>query len=256
MSVKTTEKADPVTPANLSHTRIWDELKMTDPKQTKPFSRAGGFKGTATKPIWTSLRMTEYFGPCGIGWGMDKPEHTTLLANTEGLVFCTTGLWYIDPATGERGQVYGVGGDKFLISQSNGLRTSDEAFKAAYTDALSNAMKQIGVCADIHMGLFEDNKYVSEARAEYAEDPQTAAPLPAPVPPVAPLPEVDEMTAEAIIQAVQGATAVEGISLIINGTALQKMKALKEKLPAKYAEVIAEAGKRKKQLTPTEGTSS
>ena len=225
---------------------------MTDPKQTKPFSRAGGFKGTATKPIWTSLRMTEYFGPCGIGWGMDKPEHTTLFANNEGLVFCTTGLWYVDPTTGVRGQVFGVGGDKFLIAQSNGLRTSDEAFKAAYTDALSNAMKQIGVCADIHMGMVEDNKYVSAVRAEY-EEGQAAVPAPPPPPP---LPEVDEMTAEAIMQAVQQATTVEGISLIINGTSLQKMKALKEKLPAKYDEVIAVAGKRKRQLTLKEGTAA
>ena len=46
-------------------------------------------------------------------------------------------------------------------------QSDDEAFKKAYTDALSNAMKFIGVAADVHMGLFDDNKYVQEVRSEF-----------------------------------------------------------------------------------------
>ncbi len=109
--------------------------------------------------------MTEMFGPCGIGWGPDRPEYQVVPAEEEILVFCTVGLWYID--NGEKAQVFGVGGDKLLIKGSNGTRTSDEAFKAAYTDALGNAMKFIGVAADVHMGLFDDNKYVQEMKNEF-----------------------------------------------------------------------------------------
>ena len=32
--------------------KIWDSLKKTDPKHTKPFKRAGGFSGTAVAPIY------------------------------------------------------------------------------------------------------------------------------------------------------------------------------------------------------------
>jgi hypothetical protein len=49
---------------------LWDRLGKTDPKHTKGFSRAGGFKGTAIKPIYTTQKMTEEFGPAGKGWGM------------------------------------------------------------------------------------------------------------------------------------------------------------------------------------------
>lgn len=160
--------------------RIWNALSKTDPKHTKPFSRAGGFKGTATKPIWLTMRLTEKFGPCGIGWGMGQPEFQTVTAGDEILVFCTVALWYRE---GEAlGTVYGVGGDKVLGKNKYGPFTNDEAFKASYTDALSNAMKQIGVAADIHMGLFEDQKYLREVTQEFAEEQRTPAPPPSPPP--------------------------------------------------------------------------
>lgn len=163
-----------------SNRRIWDALGKTDPAHTKGFQRSGGFKGTAIKPMYCNQRMTEFFGPCGIGWGPGEPKFETREANNECLVFCTVALWYMEGDI--KGTVYGVGGDKYLISQTSGLRTSDEAFKAAYTDALGNGMKLIGVAADVHMGLFDDSKYVRETAAEFAagqsapaQQPQRAA---------------------------------------------------------------------------------
>lgn len=155
---------------NLRH---WDALSRTDPKHTKPFDR-GRFKGTATKPIWNERLMTEHFGPAGIGWGMDKPEFTLIPAGDELAVFCTVALWYRDGEA--RGEVYGVGGDKVLRIDRSGAFISDEAYKAAYTDALGNAFKHLGVNADIHMGRFEDHKYVRELREEFAEERSEPAP--------------------------------------------------------------------------------
>lgn len=150
--------------------RIWDALSKTDPKHTKPFNRAGGFKGTATKPIWLTMRLTEHFGPAGTGWGMTEPDFQVVPAGDEILVFCTVALWYGDLDH----RVYGVGGDKVMGKNKYGPFTNDEAFKASYTDALSNAMKQIGVAADIHMGLFDDQKYVREVTQEFADHPGSA----------------------------------------------------------------------------------
>lgn len=152
--------------------RIWDALSKTDPKHTKQFKRAGGFQGTATKPIWLNKRLTEHFGPCGTGWGMEKPEFEFVTAGNEILVFCTVALWYRETGAAEGMQsfVYGVGGDKVLGTNKYGPFTNDEAAKASYTDALSNAMKQIGVAADIHMGQFDDEKYVREMTREFAND--------------------------------------------------------------------------------------
>lgn len=153
---------------------IWGRLSKTDPAHTKKFARAGGFKGTAIKPIYTTHKMTEEFGPAGKGWGMGKPEFQVVAGNDgQVAVYCTVELWWNDPSDKDdysNNTVYGVGGDMVVVKQSSGLRTDDEAFKKAFTDAMSNAMKHIGMSADVHMGLFDDSKYVQEMQREFSED--------------------------------------------------------------------------------------
>jgi hypothetical protein len=165
------------------NTKIWDQLGRTDPKHTKQFQRAGGFKGTAIKPMFSYLRMTETFGPCGIGWGVGEPTFQVVPGSDgEVLVYCTASVWYCEGETMSR-TVYGVGGDKVVNKFSSGLKSDDEAFKKAFTDAVTNALKLIGVGADVHMGMFDDNKYVNTMRQEFAEE----SPLPmrpGPPPPV------------------------------------------------------------------------
>jgi hypothetical protein len=114
------------------------------------------------------MRLTEHFGPCGIGWGCDEPVFSIVPAGDEILVFCTLACWYMDD--GKRATVYGIGGDKILVKQQSGLRADDEAYKKAFTDALGNAFKHVGSGADVHMGLFEDSKYKAEVAAEFAEE--------------------------------------------------------------------------------------
>lgn len=150
----------------MGNTDLWDRLGKTDPKHTKGFKRAGGFSGTAIKPIYSYRRMTEEFGSCGEGWGVNEPTFQVLPgAEGEVLVYCTVSIWY-GPAPVR--VVYGVGGDKVITKFSSGLKSDDEAFKKAFTDAVTNALKLIGVGADVHMGLFEDNKYLSEVQQEFA----------------------------------------------------------------------------------------
>lgn len=188
---------------NLRH---WDALARTDPAHTKPFQRAGGFKGTAIKPIWSSKMMTAHFGPCGAGWGMEKPEFTTMPVGDEILVYCTVALWYREGES-EGNIVYGVGGDKVAVKRKDGrVDADDEAFKKAYTDALSNAMKQIGVGADVHMGLFDDAKYVNEMRKEFAEDD--------PPPPLSDLPQ-HRIVANAIKAAIDASPHLDALNILM-----------------------------------------
>lgn len=146
--------------------KIWDALAKTDPRHTKPFKRGGGFSGTAIKPIWIVKMLTEQFGPVGTGWGMNQPSFQVVPgADGEILVYCTVECWHTAPDN----TFYGVGGDKVVSKNKNGLFHDDEAFKKAFTDAVNNAFKFLGVGADVHMGLFDDDKYVSQAREEFAE---------------------------------------------------------------------------------------
>jgi hypothetical protein len=164
--------AKPEAPDNLA---IWNSLCKTDPAHTKGFSRAGGFKGTAIKPIWIVRRLTEQFGPCGKGWGMDEPQFQIVPGdNREILVFCTVSGWYRNE--GEECRVFGVGGDKAVTyikanaqyNRPERWENDDEAFKKAFTDAVGNAFKFLGVAADVHMGAFDDSKYVEQMRSEFA----------------------------------------------------------------------------------------
>lgn len=154
--------------------RIWNAVSKTDPAHTKGFKRGGGFSGTAIKPMWVWQRLTDLFGPCGTGWGMDKPEYQVVNGdNREVLVFCTVAGWYVD--NGERKVVFGEGGDKVVTyikandqyKRPERWENDDEAFKKAFTDALMNAFKFIGVGADVHMGMFEDSKYLASVREEF-----------------------------------------------------------------------------------------
>ena len=155
-------------------TALWDKLGKTDPKHTKDFTRGGGFRGTAIKPMFSYRRMTEEFGPCGQGWGIGEPSFQVVIAGEETLVYCTVSIWYE-----KREQtVFGVGGDKVAGKNKYGVQTDDEAFKKAFTDAVTNALKLIGVGADVHMGMFDDSKYVNTIKTEFAEQ-KTELPPPA-----------------------------------------------------------------------------
>ena len=115
--------------------------------------------------MWSYRRMTEEYGPCGEGWGVNEPSFQ-VVPGPEGevLVYCTVSIWH-----GAREKtVFGVGGDKVVGKNKYGLSSDDEAFKKAFTDAVTNALKLIGVGADVHMGLFDDSKYVNERKQDEA----------------------------------------------------------------------------------------
>lgn len=154
-----------------SNTALWDKLGKTDPAHTKGFTRSGGFKGTAIKPMWSYRRMTEEFGPCGQGWGICKPSFDVVPVGESTMVYCTVSVWYEKPDQ----LVFGVGGDMVAGKRGNHSMVDDEAFKKAFTDAITNALKLIGVGADVHMGMFDDSKYVNAVAHEFQEEAEVKA---------------------------------------------------------------------------------
>jgi hypothetical protein len=144
---------------------LWNKLKRTDPRATKPFTRAGGFRGTQIDPTWRLQMMTETFGPVGKGWGYDQLEWTV----HDGMVFILARAWYLDPQTGEvchTGPQWG--GNELARRRRDGTEEpNDEAFKMAMTDAVGKCLVQIGLAADVHMGQFDDSKYREESEAYF-----------------------------------------------------------------------------------------
>ena len=51
-----------------SNFSIWDQVKHTNPRYTKPFSKFGGKTLTTIDPMYQIQVMTGIFGPVGKGW--------------------------------------------------------------------------------------------------------------------------------------------------------------------------------------------
>jgi hypothetical protein len=152
---------------------LWNRLKRTDPKATKPFTRAGGFRGTQIDPTWRLQMMTETFGPVGRGWGYEQLEWTIV----ERMVFICVRVWYLDPETGEKywtGPQWG--GTEIVRRNRDGTeRPDDECFKMSITDAVGKCLLQLGLAADVYMGQFDDSKYREESEVYWTarSNPET-----------------------------------------------------------------------------------
>lgn len=153
---------------------LWQTVEKTDPQYTKPFSRGGGFRGTATNATYLAKKATEVFGPMGIGWGVEILDEAIMegapldaQGNHEKIHKVRVKLWY--KLDGERGEVVQFGQTTFVGRNRNGLFTDEEAPKKSLTDAMSKCLSLLGFSADIHLGRFDDNKYVNDLQQEFAE---------------------------------------------------------------------------------------
>ena len=238
------DKTEAAAVADDDKLRIWNALSKTDPKHTTRFQRAGGFKGTAVKPIYQIEKMTEVFGPIGERWGTHHPHFETVRSdNGEVLVFCTVGVWVGD---NERiDSFHGVGGDKVVtLSRDGTLRTNDEAYKMAFTDAVGNALKYLGMSADIHMGLFDDSKYVRDLEREFADEP-----APPPLAPVAAKRTDQREIWEALRDEIDACMTAEDLNLLWVSAPFKKEYG---KLGADWAEQLVDhAAQHKKEITKT-----
>lgn len=153
------------------NTKLWNEVRTPDPKHTKAFNRGGGFKGTATNVVYLIQRATELWGPMGGKWGVEiKNERYVDGAPIiiDGNVVCRQIIHVIQiELRHPDGVVPGIGQTEFVGKNKNGLFTDEEAPKKSLTDALTKAMSWLGFAADIHMGLWDDNKYVNNVRIAF-----------------------------------------------------------------------------------------
>jgi hypothetical protein len=144
--------------------RIWNAVSKTDPAHTKTVNQRGGF--TAISANYQILRATEQFGPIGIGWGYtagDPVFHETL-------VIVPVTLWHGDRSN-TFGPVYGC--EEWKDSKG---RIDSDAPKKAGTDGLTKLLSQLGFNADVFLGKFDDQKYVEQAKREFAEQDKPELP--------------------------------------------------------------------------------
>jgi hypothetical protein len=146
----------------MNHLEHWNKL-CRPPTEALKRIQAGRLKGKSDiNPQWRIKAMTEVFGPIGFGWTMQITKQWTengaegqvcAFANVEVKIKTSHDRWS-EP-------FHGTGGSMLVSKEKGGLHTSDEAFKMAVTDAISTALKLVGVAADIYMGMFDGSKYTT-----------------------------------------------------------------------------------------------
>ena len=163
---------------------------------------AGRLKGfTDINPMWRIKKLTEEFGPCGFGWATTV-EKMWLEPGAGGVVAAFVQISLRVKRGGEWSEaIPGIGGASFVSVERQGPYTSDEAFKMAYTDAISVACKSLGMAADV---------YYAKDRTKYDQPPQDQ---PAPQPP---FPPQDNEMLELALQEINAAQAVQTLAGIYN----------------------------------------
>lgn len=144
---------------------IWDQVKKTDPRFTKKINKGFG-EITTIDPMSQIMKMTEVFGPVGIGWtyrvnytyhGMDNTQTAVVFAEVSVAVHKVEDVFI------HYGPVCSV---QKLYRKTGAL--DDEAPKKAMTDALTKAFSHLGLCSDVFMGKFDNSKYVSDLEEKYS----------------------------------------------------------------------------------------
>lgn len=149
----------------MSNLEIYNKYRAV-PQEAQKEIRGGRLRGmTDINPMWRIKSLTEQFGPCGIGWvapikskWLDVTSTGETVVNVEvGLKIKHNGEW--------SEEITGIGGSMLVSNEKQGLYTNDEAYKMAYTDAISVACKALGFGADIYWQK-DTTKYAQPAVIE------------------------------------------------------------------------------------------
>lgn len=153
----------------MGNMELYDKVRAV-PEEAQKTIKGGRLNGfTDINAMWRIQKLTETFGPCGIGWKYTiQREWMEQGANGEISAFMDILLYYKWDGQWSEG-IPGTGGSSFVAKERNGMYTSDECYKMALTDAISVAAKAIGMGADI---------YWEKGRTKYDTAPEKQDPMP------------------------------------------------------------------------------
>jgi hypothetical protein len=134
--------------------KIYEAGRSVPQEAQKQFNN-GRFSGTDINPMWRIKKLTELFGPAGIGWYYKILSERAETVGDTVMAIVDLEL-YIKYNNEWSMPIYGTGGNVLLAKG----RASDEGYKMALTDALSVACKALGIGADI---------YYSKDKTKYTE---------------------------------------------------------------------------------------
>lgn len=145
---------------------VWNQV-CTVPQDALKEIEGGPLKGKSNiNPIWRLRMLTHLFGPCGFGWKIEQTKSwESKTASGDTAVFVEIKLYvkmngeWSAPIEGQGGNILIRNSVKWENSKQVTIQTiDDDAYKKAYTDAISVACKALGFAADI-LYQQEETKY-------------------------------------------------------------------------------------------------
>ena len=147
----------------MENKEIWDALKQPPPSALRAIM-GGRLKGkTDISPQWRYEAMTEKFGPIGVGWKYTIDRLWSEPGPDDQMFAFAQVTLYFKNGDEWSEAIPGIGGSMLVEKETSGPHANDEAYKMAVTDALSVAMKMLGVAADVYAGKWDGAKYKTEA---------------------------------------------------------------------------------------------
>lgn len=137
------------------------------PEEAKKSITGGRLRGkTDINPMWRIKKLTEVFGPCGVGW-TTKIERTWIEEGSNGVRTANVEISLKFKYEGEWSEpIPGIGGAALIAKEDGGLFTDDDCYKKAYTDAISVACKALGIAADVYYERDPDGKYDTYTKSD------------------------------------------------------------------------------------------
>jgi hypothetical protein len=167
------------TKENNDNLQFYNQLREVPQHALKQIS-GGRLNGMSDiNPVWRVKAMTEAFGPCGIGWKYEITKQWQEQYGNEVKSFTNINLYI--KVNGEWSEpIPGTGGATLVENGRNGIYVNDEGHKMSLTDALSVAMKALGVAADIYFDKdkghydtkYEQQSYSSQQQQSWNQKPK------------------------------------------------------------------------------------
>ena len=165
---------------------IYERVRSV-PNEAKKAIEAGRLKGKSDiNPMWRIKKLTEVFGPVGFGWYTEVVKTWTEVdENSDVAVFVDINLFVKKDGEWSK-PIYGNGGNK-LISHERKYESGtqilvpyldDDAYKKAYTDAISVAAKALGVGADVYFEKDVTKYDTAQSQSEPVQAQVAGTPVP------------------------------------------------------------------------------
>jgi len=144
--------------------KYWEQLDKPPQEALKKIEGVPHLRGkTSIDPQWRIKRMTEVFGPVGVGWYSEIEEQWLESFGSEVCAFTRIKV-YIQHEGDWSKPIPGIGGSMIATvvkrnTDAERVDVSDDAYKKSYTDALGVAMKALGVASKIYENKWDGSKY-------------------------------------------------------------------------------------------------